>query len=280
MTHESMAFDDFEPPYDRYATAYRDWWGPVIAPSAVRLLASVGVPAGEARPFDLLDVGTGTGALALGALVRWPGAEVTGVDPSNRMLELAAAAGDQLGEDAARRLRLLQGSFDQLPLPSGSMDVALSSFVIQLIPSRAAGLREIRRVLRPGGRFACVTWQEESNPFEPDDAFLSALDDLEIDVPPIDHDARPYTSPEAAASELRRAGFGRVQARIEWLEHRYTPQTFLDVLEHWIESDLFDSLEPELRERLRRMTLERLRPLPPESFVWRRPLISLAGNRR
>ena len=42
-----MAFDDFEPPYDRYAAAYRDWWGPVIAPSAVRLLDSVGVPAGD-----------------------------------------------------------------------------------------------------------------------------------------------------------------------------------------------------------------------------------------
>src|SRR4029077_19528692 len=133
-----------------------------------------------------------------------------------------------------------------------------SSFVIQLIPSRAAGLREIRRVLRPGGRFACVTWQEESNPFEPDDAFLSALDDLEIDVPPIDHDARPYASAQAAASELRRAGFGQVKARIEWLEHRYTPETFLDVLEHWIESDLFDSLEPEVRERVRLVSTWRL----------------------
>jgi len=275
-----MAFDDFEPPYDRYATAYRDWWGPVIAPSAVRLLDSVGLRAGDPRRFDLLDVGTGTGVLALGALTRWPRAHVTGVDPSSRMLELAAATAEPLGEQAARRLRLLRGSFDRLPLPSSSTDVAISSFVIQLIPSRAAGLREIGRVLRAGGRFACVTWQAESNPFEPDDAFVLACDDLEIDLPPIEHDARPYTSPEAAASELRRAGFGHVQARTEWLEHRYTPETFLGVLEHWIESDLFESLDSETRERLRRMTLEKLRPIPPEAFVWRRPLISVAGDRR
>ena len=275
-----MAFDDFEPPYDRYATAYRDWWGPVIAPSAVRLLASVDVPAGDSRRFELLDVGTGTGALALGALSRWPGAQVTGVDPSGRMLDLASDGAERLGEGATRRLRLLLGSFDEMPLPSGSMDVAVSSFVIQLIPSRAAGLREIRRVLRPGGRFACVTWQAESNPFEPDDAFVLACDELEIDLPPIDHDARPYTSPQAAASELRRAGFGQVRAGIEWLEHRYTPETFLDVLEHWIESDLFDSLDTETRERLRRMTLEKLRPIPPEALIWRRPLISVSGDRR
>lgn len=275
-----MAFDDFEPPYDRYATAYRDWWGPVIAPSAIRLLASVGVPSGDPQQFDLLDAGTGTGVLALGALTRWPGAQVTGVDPSSRMLELAATAADRLGDAASQRLRLLQGSFDSLPVSTGSMDVAISSFVIQLIPSRAAGLREIRRVLRPGGRFACVTWQAESNPFEPDDAFVLACDELEIDIPPIEHDARPYTSPAAAAGELRRAGFRRVQARIEWLEHLYTPETFLDVLEHWIESDLFDRLDVQMRGRLRRMTLEKLRPIPPEAFVWRRPLISVAGDRR
>jgi len=275
-----LVFDDFEPPYDRYAAAYRDWWGPVIAPSAVRLLDSVGVPAGADGSFELLDVGTGTGALALAALARWPSVRVTGVDPSSRMLDLAADGADQLGDDAVRRLRLLQGRADRLPVASDSMDVAISSFVIQLVPSRAAALREIGRVLRPGGRFACVTWQAESNPFEPDDAFLLALDELEVDLPPLDHDARPYTGPEAAAAELRRAGFERVQARVEWLEHRYTPESFLDVLEHWIESDLFDSLGGRKRDGLRSLALTKLRRLPAEAFVWRRPLISVAGNRR
>ena len=275
-----MTYDDFEPPYDRYATAYRDWWGPVIAPSAVGLLGSVDLPAGDARPFELLDVGTGTGALALAALARWPQVRVTGVDPSGRMLDLAADGAERIGVEAVRRLRLLQGRADGIPVESDTMDVALSSFVIQLVPSRAAALREIRRVLRPGGRFACITWQAESDPFEPDEAFLLTLDDLDIEVPPMDHDARPYTNPEAAAAEVRRAGFQRVRARVEWLEHRYTPESFMDVLEHWIESDLFESLEPWRRDRLRSRTLGRLRRLPPDAFVWRRPLISVAGDLR
>jgi len=275
-----MAFDDFEPPYDRYATAYRDWWGPVIAPSAVRLLDSVEVPVGADQPFELLDVGTGTGALGLAALTRWPMVRVTGVDPSGRMLDLAEAGAQRLGGDASRRLRLLRGRADWLPVASDSMDAAISSFVIQLVPSRAAALREIGRVLRPGGRFACITWQADSNPFEPDDAFLLALDELEIDVPPIDHDSRPYTTPEAAAAELRRAGFGRARAQVEWLEHRYTPETFLDVLEHWIESELFESLGARMRERLRSLALAKMRRLSADAFVWRRPLIRVAGNLR
>src|SRR5207302_10110459 len=115
-----MAFDDFEPLYDRYAAEYRDWWGPVIAPSAVRLLDSVGVPAGDPRRFDLLDVGTGTGALALAALARWPGTQVTGVDPSGRMLDLAAEGADRLGAGASGGLRLPEGSFDRSPGADGS----------------------------------------------------------------------------------------------------------------------------------------------------------------
>ena len=71
-----------------------------------------------------------------------------------------------------------------------------------------------------------------------------------------------------------------MQARIEWLEHRYTPESFLAVLEHWIESDLFEELEPEMRERLHFLTLDKLRRLPADTFVWRRPLITVAGDLR
>src|SRR2546423_5810998 len=110
-----MTYDALEPPYGGYATAYRDWWGPVIAPSAVGLLGSVDLPAGDPRPFELLDVGTGTGALALGALARWPGVRVTGVDPSGRMLDLAADGAERIGEEAPRPLRLPPGWAHRLP---------------------------------------------------------------------------------------------------------------------------------------------------------------------
>jgi SAM-dependent methyltransferase len=52
--------------------------------------------------------------------------------------------------------RLLEGAADAIPLPDASVDVALSSFVLQLVPNRHAALTEIRRVLRPGGRLGLI----------------------------------------------------------------------------------------------------------------------------
>lgn len=275
-----MPFATTDEPYDAWAEAYRDWWGPVIAPSAVRLLDRLAASHLDGRPFEFVDVGTGTGALALAALERWPHARALAVDPASRMLELAAEEAGRRAPGLADRLRLEVGRADRLPLPDAAADVAVSSFVIQLVPSRTAALREIARVLRPGGLVALITWQAEELAFEPDEAFMLALDDLDIDAPPLEGDARPYTSPEAAAAEVRRAGFARVRARTEWLEHRYTPQTYLGVLEHWVESELFAGLGFARRHRLRREALRRMRRLPPDAFVWRRPLVSVVGVRR
>jgi ubiquinone/menaquinone biosynthesis C-methylase UbiE len=275
-----MAFEPTDQPYDAWAEAYRDWWGPVIAPSAVRLLDRLSGADLDGRPFDLVDVGTGTGALAIAALERWPRAQAIGVDPASRMLELAAEEASRHGSDVADRLRLAVATADRLPLTDASADAAVSSFVIQLVPSRSAALREIARVLRPGAPVAVLTWQDDRLSFEPDDAFMLAVEELDIDAPPLGGDARPYTTPEAAAAELRRAGFERVSARTEWLEHRYTPESYLQVLEHWVESELFANLGFARRHRLRREALRRMRRLPGDAFVWRRPLVSVAGIRR
>jgi SAM-dependent methyltransferase len=273
-----MAFEQTNEPYDAWAASYRDWWAPVIAPSAAGLLDRLPTTDLDGRPFALLDVGTGTGTLAIAALDRWPSATAIGVDPARRMLDLAADAAERCG--VGERLRLVVGTADGLPLPDAAVDVATSSFAIQLVPSRAAALREIARVLRPGGPFACITWQAERLPFEPDDAFMLAVDELDIDAPPVEDGGRPYASPEAAAAELRRAGFDRVSARVEWLEHRYTPESYVEILEHWLESELFGGLGYIRRHQLRKAALRRLRRLDPAAFVWRRPLISMLGHRR
>src|SRR6185503_5406688 len=233
-----MEADEAERIFDEFAEAYRDWWGPLIAPAALQVLDDVEVPSGDPSTFDLLDVGTGTGVLAVAALQRWPGARVVGLDPSTHMLEIAAEAARGRSPALASRLRTVVASADRMPLADRSVDVATSSFVIQLVPNRARALREVLRVLRPGGRFACLTWKEDDLRFKPDEAFSDALDDLQIIPPPDDRDVHPYTSASAAAGEFRRAGFREVSAREVWLEHRFTPESYLDMLEHWIDREI------------------------------------------
>lgn len=267
-----------EATYDGYAEDYRDFWGPVIAPAAVRLLDRLAGVVDPEAPATFVDIGAGHGTLALGALERWARSSVIGVDPSARMLEIARERAREAG--SLHRLSTEVGEAAKLPLGTGIADVAVSSFVIQLVRSRAAALREAFRILRPGGVFACLTWRVDDEPFEPEDVFDDALEALRIDPPArgggVGHS---YPSPSVAAGEVRRAGFRSVSAREEWLEHQFTPQSFVDVAEHWTEEDVFASLEEPMRVRLRAEVVRRLERLDPEALVWRRPLVTVVGRR-
>lgn len=274
-----MEADEAERIFDEFAEAYRDWWGPIIAPAALQVLDDVEVASDDPSPFDLLDLGTGTGVLALAALERWPGVRVVGIDPSSHMLELAAEAARLQSPARAPRFRTVVASADRLPLADGSIDVATSSFVIQLVPNRARALREVLRVLRPGGRFACLTWQQDDLRFAPDEAFSGALDELQIIPPPDDRDIHPYTSASAAAADFRRAGFREVRARNVWLDHRFTPGSYLELLEHWIDREVFAGLDEDSRRQLRAVALRMMAELRPDAFVWRRPLVRTVGLR-
>ena len=236
-----------------------------------------GVVPGD-RPVRIVDVGAGTGTVSLAALERWPKARVIAVDPSARILELAVAAAGERG--LGDRLQIEAGDAARLPLADASVDVAMTTFVFQLVPNRSAAVREAFRVLRPGGTFACLTWRANEDPFEAASAFELAAEELDIDLPDRpDGVGRAYTTAASAAAELHRAGFRSVRAGEQWLEHRFTPWSYLDVLEHWIEDDVFEALDEPIRRRLRATALRRLERLDPESLVWRRPLVSVVGRR-
>ena len=266
-----------EAAYDRFAAAYRDWWAPVIAPAAIRLLDRLDAQVPADAASTIIDIGTGTGTLALAALDRWPKAHVIGVDPSQRILELAEDAARERNE--GHRLRTQVGEAGRLPLEDQSADAAMSSFVLQLVPNRAAAVREAYRILRPGGTFACLVWRADEEPWEPEKVFDDALEELDIDAPIPPGGGRPYASPKGAAAELRKAGFRSVRAREEWLEHPFTPASYVDLLEHWIEDDTFATLSEPMRVRLRAATLRRLERLERDALVWRRPLVSVVGLR-
>jgi len=159
---------------------------------------------------------------------------------------------------------------DAMPLPSGTIDVVVSSFALQLVPDRPAALREIRRVLRPGGHLAYVTWLDRGDAFAPHDAFDEAVLDLGVDEPeePEEDRAGDLPSPGAAAAQLRRAGFGRVGARTVTLRHAWSPEAYLAFKLEYDESALIASLARGDRARLERAARRRLAALSPEAFTW------------
>jgi ubiquinone/menaquinone biosynthesis C-methylase UbiE len=264
--------------YDRIAEGYAQWWAPVLAPAVERLLdrAEAWVAGGAAR---LLDIGTGTGQLAFGALGRWSSISVVGVDASAGMRDMADAIADRrLGRDRARFTTEVAFA-DALPFPDESFDLALSSFVFQLVPNRARALREARRVLRTGATLGYVSWLVDERAFAPDRLFDEVLD--ELDIPGRDFDGRSGDLPsvERAAGELRRAGFSEVVAEGDLLEHPFTAEGYLAFLSEFDEQSLFDELDPELRDRLLATMRDRLAGLSPDDLTMRFPILYAAGRR-
>jgi demethylmenaquinone methyltransferase/2-methoxy-6-polyprenyl-1,4-benzoquinol methylase len=102
----------------------------------------------------VLDVATGTADLAAEIARTIPEVTVVGVDPSARMLSVGAAKVERAG--LAHRVALTTGDAEHLPFDSASFDAAAMAFGIRNVPDRARALREIARVVRPGGRIAIL----------------------------------------------------------------------------------------------------------------------------
>lgn len=112
---------------------------------------------------QVLDVATGTADLALRVARALPEAEVVGLDPSERMLEIGRAKLEKAG--LTGRVRLEAGSVEALPHPDASFDGASIAFGIRNAVDRARGLAEMRRVTRSGGRVVVLELGEpESGP--------------------------------------------------------------------------------------------------------------------
>ena len=94
-----------------------------------------------------LDLCCGTGDLSLALRSAYPPAEIVGLDFSGRMLARAAGKAAPGGP-----LPLVQGDATTVPFPDASFDAVTIAFGLRNLSSVEAGLEEIRRLLRPGGR--------------------------------------------------------------------------------------------------------------------------------
>jgi len=102
----------------------------------------------------VLDLATGTGDLAIDIARMTPGATVIGLDPSREML--AVAQRKLAARGLAGRVTLVRGDAQRLPYRDCEMDAATIAFGIRNVPDRLAALREMARVVRPGGRIAVL----------------------------------------------------------------------------------------------------------------------------
>jgi demethylmenaquinone methyltransferase / 2-methoxy-6-polyprenyl-1,4-benzoquinol methylase len=199
-------FDRIAHVYDRLNTVMsagmdQDWR--VRAADEARL-----APGGKA-----LDVACGTGKLAIELAARvGPGGSVTGLDFSEEMLALARAKEPSIDWRSGNAL--------ELPFPDGEFDAVTVGFGVRNFDDLAGGLRELRRVTRPGGRVVVLEFTKPTRP--PLSWFFSVWFDRI--VPTLgrlagDPDAytylpssvRRFPGPEALAGELAATGLADVR---------------------------------------------------------------------
>ena len=112
----------------------------------------------------VLDLGSGTGypALLAGDVVGSEGS-VVGIDLAESMLAVATRKAKALG---MQHVTFRTGDVTTLPFDAGSFDAVISRFCLMFLPEIPKALKEILRVLKPGGYVAAAVWSApEKNPF-------------------------------------------------------------------------------------------------------------------
>jgi demethylmenaquinone methyltransferase/2-methoxy-6-polyprenyl-1,4-benzoquinol methylase len=114
------------------------------------------------REGHLLDICTGTADMALEAARQFPGAHIRGVDFSRPMISHGLAKVERA--NLTRRISLQVAPAEVLPFPDQSFDAATVAFGLRNVPDRLRGLREMHRVLRPGGRAVILEFTTPPSP--------------------------------------------------------------------------------------------------------------------
>jgi ubiquinone/menaquinone biosynthesis C-methylase UbiE len=178
------------------AEAYQRFMGRFSEPLAPVFADACGVHAGQ----RVLDVGCGPGALTAELVRRLGPDAVTAIDPSPPFVEAAAAR--------FPRVDIRTGAAEDLPFPDATFDATLAQLVVHFMADAVQGLREMRRVTRPGGTVGACVWDfgESGSPLS---MFWRAAREIDPNAP---HESgRPGTHEGQLVELAHRAGLDAVE---------------------------------------------------------------------
>ena len=235
-----------------YWEKHREIIREMFAPITQALIADAEITSRRA----VLDLATGPGEPAL-SIAEWVGPEgkVVGIDAVPEMVEAARREAKRRG---FRNATFEVAFADDLPFPANSFDAVVSRFGVMFFPSPAGSVREMLRVLVPGGRIAMAVWHFAArNPFH---YAVSQVVDRYVDSSPPapdSPDAFRFANPGDLLAILSKAGAAKASERLL----RFSIRAPISVEDFW---ELRSEMPDKLRTKLAGLPTQRMTELKGE----------------